>query len=115
MSGAMVTITGTVTGGPAGGKFFGGSVFSSSAIGETLDLVLSSGDTTVSVPSGATGVLITPPATGGSTYKLKGAGGDTGVQLHATNPTLLCLASGQTSIIINSAGACTGAMEFSFF
>jgi len=70
----------------------------------TGDIDLAIGDNTISVPSGATYVVLEFPITAG-TITLKGAGGDTGVQLLSnTTMTLfmLLLVSGETSIILNS-------------
>ena len=44
---------------------------------------------TLTGPTGATGVVITPASSGTGTLTLKGVAGDTGIPLSATQPTLL--------------------------
>lgn len=69
---------------------------------------LANGDNTFTTPSGAT-VMVFVPGTGTATQlKLKGAGGDTGIEIHLTRPQVLCLDTDETTVIINADGTCVG-------
>lgn len=82
------------------------------SLAEAQILDLAGGDNTVTAPasSGSTlaGVTIMPPAGNTEAITLKGAGGDTGIALHKTDPTSLGLDPGVTSFILNAAGAVVG-------
>lgn len=67
----------------------------------------SSGNNTVTVPSGSKGVTIKPPTGNTQALILKGVNGDTGVAIHKTDPTSLGLETGAT-IVVNAAGTVTG-------
>lgn len=73
---------------------------------------LSSGDNTITVPTGGSSVpvavIIVPPAGNTDTLTLKGAGGDTGVGIKPTDPCCISLPSGATSFILNAGAAITG-------
>ena len=69
---------------------------------------LSSGNNTITVPSGARGVTMKPPTGNAQTLTLKGVNGDTGVTLHKTDPTSLGLESATASFVINAGGSVTG-------
>lgn len=56
-------------------------------------VTLTTGTTSVSVPSGAVACTIVPPATNTNSITLKGASGDTGIRLHNTDPTSLAFHS----------------------
>jgi hypothetical protein len=74
-------------------------------------ITLSSGDNTITVPTGGTtptAVTITKPAGNTNAIKLKGVGGDTGVTLHLTDPDSISLAASQATFILNAAGTITG-------
>lgn len=68
---------------------------------------LSSGNNTITVPSGAKGLTIKPPAANAQTLTLKGVNGDTGVAIHKTDPTSLGLETGAT-VVLNAGGSVTG-------
>ncbi len=80
----------TNTTGPAGGP---------------VDVALSSGDNTITVPSGSKGMLLVPPATSSVVKKLKGDAGDTGFTIAPALPSVLALPTGTTSILINAASS----------
>lgn len=54
---------------------------------------LTTGDNTIAVPPGASYMMVVPPVGSVVAKKLKGVGGDTGFSIHASNPTLVALAS----------------------
>lgn len=78
------------------------------------DLVtLVAGANTITVPTGGstqpTAVTIVPPAGNTVSLTLKGVTGDTGVSLHLTDPTILAIASSQTTFVLTAgAGGITG-------
>lgn len=81
----------------------------SSATGQRTRLALTSGDTTVTLPTGTTAVLIVPPSSNTHALKIKGAadGASAGVLIHKTRWTMLSVDSSLTSFLINSAGTVT--------
>lgn len=68
---------------------------------------LASGDNTIAVPASPspvpTLIVIVPPTTNTFALKLKGAGGDTGVIINTTKPTVLSWSTG-ASFILNANG-----------
>ena len=75
---------------------------------EQRGLNLASGDNTLSIPvvNGVTFTRLTliPPAGNTQLIKLKSVGGDSGVQLHKTDPTSLGIDSTLASVVLNAAG-----------
>ena len=72
-------------------------------------IVLASGDNTITVPALSDGVLIIPDSTSTVTKTLKGDTGDTGVEVSPTKPTLLTWPSTPpASFILTTNGADTG-------
>jgi hypothetical protein len=63
---------------------------------------LASGANTITVPTGATGVTIIPPAGNTETITAKGVTGDTGISLHRTNPSYIGLYSVSTFVLTAS-------------
>lgn len=63
-------------------------------------LALASGDNTITVPAGASGFVLLPPAGSAVVKKIKGAGGDTGVTISNTLPFVGSVSAG--SLIINA-------------
>ncbi len=72
--------------------------------GGQLSYALASGFNALSVPTGAMGLLITPPVTSTIVKTLKGITGDTGLILSAVSPTFLSLDSTQTTVGIDASG-----------
>ena len=74
-------------------------------------LTLSSGANTITVPTGgstAKACTMMPPSGNTATLTLKGVTGDTGVLMHATDPTSISLASSVTSFVITTSAIVTG-------
>lgn len=74
-------------------------------------ITLAIGDNTITVPTGGTvptAVTVIKPAGNVATIKIKGAGGDTGVKLHATDPDSISLDPTQATIILNASATVTG-------
>jgi hypothetical protein len=108
-----VNLSGVKTGLPSGLKQIGPIItFNPTTIGFTQDLTTVSGNNTVTVPTGATGFILIPPAGNMTPIVLKGASGDTGVSLHLTDPSKISLASGQTTVILNVTGVITLEIEW---
>ena len=78
-----------------------------SSPGQEDPVALQSGDNTLTVPTGATGIVVTFPTGNNVLVKLKGAGGDTGVSLHKTDPLSMGLDSTQTTVVLNAAAPVT--------
>lgn len=73
---------------------------------------LSSGNNTITVPS-ATGITvkaatIIPPSDNVQTLTLKGVGGDTGISIHATDPTSIAFGTAPANFVLNAGGAING-------
>lgn len=65
---------------------------------------LSSGDNTVSIPSGTTAVLFTPSTSNTTAW---GLGASRAITSAAAKPLLWCPPSGTTSIVVNAAASMT--------
>jgi hypothetical protein len=108
-----LTLAANVTGGADGARTFGPLVVTSNAaILETLPVTLSIGANTITVPTGATVIVLLPPnapattSTGSSTFSgtltLKGVSGDTGTAVSNKWPTMLAFDTAPASIVVNS-------------
>ena len=115
MANGSFTITGLSATEPAGERKFGPiSIMGGAVIGETLETVLASGENTVTVPTGATAVLIVPPESGSAELKLKSKSSDTGIVISESNPTLWSFKLGITSFIVVSGSAGSKPATFAF-
>ncbi len=78
-------------------------------------LTLASGDNTITVPGGGStpkSCTIVKPSGNAVAIKIKGAGGDTGVRLHDTDPDTISLDGSVTSFILNAAAQIVGVRLF---
>lgn len=78
---------------------------------ESQILNLASGNNTITVPSGGTtptGVTIIPPEDNPTAIVLKGVNGDTGVQIHNTDPSSFGIDDSVTTFVLNAGAAITG-------
>lgn len=103
-----LTVTTTVT---LSGDGWGGSPLFTESLQNTAaglpDIVnLINGNTTVTVPATALGVLLVPPPTSTVTKTLKGIAGDTGVPLApaSSSRVMFSAAGAVASIVINANG-----------
>lgn len=105
-----VSISGSVTGLPTGSKTVGPiTISSAAAVGQQTDLVLASGDNTITVPSTATAAIVVFASASTTTKKIKGVAGDTGITLAKTGKFVLQFdTTPPASFIINSSVADTG-------
>src|SRR3989304_2550364 len=72
---------------------------------------LASGNNTITPPSGGTtpkAITIVPPAGNAVLIILKGVNGDTGIELHKTDPTSIGLNSPTNTLVLNAASALDG-------
>lgn len=115
-------MAGTLTvGGLAAGLLTGEKVIGpitdtgAAVIGQVTDMSLASGDNTISVPVGATHVLIVLPATNALELKIRTNlnSGDAGMPLGPTGWVKFPLYAGTTQVIINAPGS-TGPLEATF-
>lgn len=110
-----LTFSGQITGFPTGTTTFNSVISLTNAVDYVLTLQLTSGYNSVTVPSGATGVVIQPPFGNTVQLTLKGATGDTGIPMHKTNMHVQSLDSTATVVGITAATGTTGLTEFKFF
>jgi hypothetical protein len=78
-------------------------------------VTLASGDNTITAPTSGTtpkSCTIVKPSSNAIAIKIKGAGGDTGVRLHDTDPDTVSLHSSQASFILNAAAQIEGVRLF---
>jgi hypothetical protein len=80
--------------------------------GGPIQVALSAGDNTLTVPSGATSLLIVPDAASVIVKTLKGIGGDTGFTIAPAAPTLLGLPAGATTVLLNASAGETVTVEW---
>ncbi len=116
MPAAVVTISGAKINLPSGTEAIGPLTISNPTSGGAVTvLTTASGDNTVTVPASTyVGVVIVPPYGNTTALKLKGAGGDTGIVIHPSNPTLYSFPAGTANFILNAAGSGV-AIEMNFF
>lgn len=115
MAGTL-TVGGLASGLLTGQKIIGPLTDTGSAtVGQVTDLSLASGDNTLSVPAGATHVLIELPATNALELKIRSNlnASDGGLPIGPTGWVKVPLFTGTTSLIINAAGS-TGTIEATF-
>jgi hypothetical protein len=110
-----LTFSGTITGLPSGTRNLSSAVALASAVDQSQQIILASGFNSITVPSGATGCVITPPAGNAVALTLKGVTGDTGIPMHPTFPTIPMFATSATTFGITAAAATSGNTQINFF
>lgn len=104
------TITLVFTGPPAGTQTI--QAAENSAAPNSIEIkTLASGANTITVPTGGatvTACTIVPPAGNTANLTLKGVTGDTGIQLHDTDPSVISLDSATTEFCLTAASTITG-------
>ena len=98
-----VTITGALEGFGTGTFTVKTTITATAARLETVNL--SSGDNTVTVPSGMSSVLVKPPAANTVVIKY---GGTSGTPVHKTRPKIYDVDTGTTTFVLNAASTVTG-------
>ena len=112
-----IQVVGTITGTNAS-KTINATVTSAAVGMGVTELVLQSGDNTITIPANSLGCVISMPAGNTQATKLKGVGGDTGLTISKVGVTVLNWDSGSvpSNFVINSAGLQTGLYtQISFF
>lgn len=103
-----INIIGEIDGLPSGSKSIDLVVTLAAAVDASSLVNFASGDNTFTAPAGASFLLLIPPGTNTATFKLKGAGGDTGFPAGIpTNPSMIPVNGGGT-VIINSTAIVNG-------
>lgn len=102
---ATITVTGTKTGLETGSTAIAPAVITNatSVANTTTQSFAAATFAAVTVPTGAVGVIIKPPAANLGTITMKGVTGDTGIPLHKTNAHMQSLEVGATFGILCSA------------
>lgn len=113
--------SGNITGGPSGARAWADSIPFTAAVDATVVQTVN-GNTSITVPSGATFVRILPPnaviptpnPTFSGTLTLKGASGDTGCPISTKYPTEIVWdsATAPSTFVLNASVSCT--VEFLF-
>ncbi len=115
---AQVTISVAVSGGKTVNYVFPNAVntsppqFASSPATE-FDYVISATNLTVNVPTSALYMLIVPTPGNAVNLALKGITGDTGFALHPTNPSLVAIPSGTSTVVVSSVSSVS--LQIMFF
>lgn len=116
---ASITLSGSITSAPTGGKTFSASISSAAACPATQTITLQSGANTITVPTAPApkGCVIKLPAANTVAITLKGVTGDTGVAIGKTGFIVLSweTSSPPSSFCLTAASACADPTEISFF
>jgi hypothetical protein len=113
------TISGMAAGSLTGERIFGPYTITGSltTIGQTTDIVLSSGDNTIAVPTGALAVWVFPPNNNSAALKIRTNlnSSDAGLPISPSQPFgPYVFASGTTSLIINAGAGVSAFTEVAF-
>jgi|SRR5579859_785756 len=101
MPSGVLTFSGVLIGLPSGTRTINLSIPIPNAVDESQELSLVAGDDVVSVPAGASGVILDPPAGNSVVVALKSPGDTTGVALHPSLPTILLPDVSQVAIVLS--------------
>lgn len=109
---AQITVAGLSVS-PSGEKIIGPvTIVGAATVGAVTDVNLGAGDNTITIPPGAIGVWIVPPAANTQALKLRTSlnSGDTGLPISATDPygPFCWRGLSPTTLIINAAGTVNG-------
>jgi hypothetical protein len=96
-------IYGSVTGLPSGTKSVDLTVTAGASAPDETDQLTINGFQALTVPTGATAVLIIPPSANANAITLKGVTGDTGVLISKTQPTLVTLGTSPSIGLLTAA------------
>lgn len=109
MAQARIKITGSILG-IAGGDFVLTlpEYVDDAPIGYRQLIDLTTGANTITIPTGASAVIIIPPTTNTQALTLKGVSGDTGISIHKTSPTYVPFGTTPANFVVTSGGTVTG-------
>lgn len=80
--------------------------------GGTVDVALAAGNNVITLPTGAIGVVISPPTSSTNAKIIKGVAGDTGITIRPNAPMMLTFGAAVTVFSIDSAGIETIALHW---
>ena len=118
---ASITVSGYISNTPSGSRSIGPiTITSAAANGQVQQIVLQSGDNTITVPTGiaTNGCIIILPSDNTAVTTLKGVGGDTGIALGKTTKQVLNWDStaAPATFVLNSASTQTSKItEIQFY
>lgn len=113
-----ITISGSIIGTPGGTRTVGPFVISLPAaiLGVIEPVLVDGANGPYAIPANANYCLIVPPSTNIATITLKGAtGGDAGLPLNLTKPSLIGLGPDATALNILTDGPIPSGFEISFY
>ena len=112
-----VAISGQITGTPFGTQQIGPLTITPNGSNDftTETITLSNGNTVLTVPSWAVGVIIQPPTANSNTITLKGGSSDAGIQISPTAPTVMSFAASAVATFVLTASASTAGTQITFF
>ena len=110
-----IQIFGNIANLPSGSRSITESINLLNPIDQTLSIILSAGANLISIPAGASIVLLTPNPSElvASTFSLKNISSDSGFPINTKQSSLLSLGN-QTSFIINSTATMSLPLEIVF-
>jgi len=110
-----VTYYGDVGGASPGHAHENSAADNSASPAQIQIMTLAAGDNTITAPGGGStpkACTIVKPSGNTVAIKLKGAGGDTGVRLHDTDPDTISIDASVSSFILNAAAEVVGVRLF---
>lgn len=96
-------VYGSVTGLASGTKSVDVTITAGASAPDETDQLTINGFQALTVPTGATAVLIIPPSANTNALTLKGVSGDTGILISKTQPTLVTLGTAPSIGILTAA------------
>lgn len=103
---AQFTFQGTLTNAAIGEQNVAVELDIPSPVADVRTVDLSSGDNTITVPSGTRLIILTPPTTNSHNLTLKGHSGDTGIGIRNAEPNFIPYRTG--TVIVNAGGSVAG-------
>jgi hypothetical protein len=111
-----LTLNANVTGGSDGARSFGPiTIVTNAAVTQTMTVTLAIGANTITLPSGVTAMVISPPnavspspnPAYGGTVTVKGVAGDTGLTVSNKWPTLVSFDTSPASVVVTASAVGT--------
>ena len=115
MGAAVLTLTGTVTGIPAGEQILDVIWNLPAAVGQVTPVTLFVGDNPIAIPATARAVLISPPSNNLVTITMKRDPRDIGMDLDLTLPSFPSLGQSMTTFYLTVTALLTGPVSIAFW
>jgi hypothetical protein len=80
--------------------------------GGPVAIALAAGDNTITVPPGAVGFILVPPAASVVVKRLKGIAADTGFTLAPATPSVIALPTAAASVLLNASATETVSIQW---